>query len=143
MSKKKAGKKKDKSSKKKTSGKKDKSGKKVKAGKKSGKKSDARAKDTAGGKTAKTKGTVQAGPSIKDPEMYQALRDQGSSEEKAARISNAAAATSRSELGRKGGQAEDYTDRTKAELLDRARELDIAGRSTMNRDELIEALRNH
>lgn len=85
----------------------------------------------------------EPGPSIKDPELYEALRDEGNSKEKAARIANAAANTSRSEVGRKGGEAEDYEDRTKDELLERARELDIEGRSSMTKDELIDALRNH
>lgn len=83
------------------------------------------------------------GPSVKDPEMYEALRDEGASKEKAARISNAAAASSRSAVGKRGGSAEDYDDRTRDELLDRARELDIPGRSSMTKDELIDVLRNH
>ncbi|NMD46155.1 MAG: Rho termination factor [Propionibacterium sp.] len=83
------------------------------------------------------------GPSVKDPEMYEALRDEGASKEKAARISNAAAATSRSEVGRKGGNAKDYGDRTKDELLQRARDLGIEGRSRMSKAQLIDALRNH
>ena len=83
------------------------------------------------------------GPSVKDPELYEALREDGASKEKAARIANAAAASSRSEVGRKGATAEDYPDRTKRELLDRARELGIEGRSRMSKDELIDALRNH
>ena len=83
------------------------------------------------------------GPSVKDPELYEALREDGASKEKAARIANAAAASSRSEVSRKGATAEDYPDRTKRELLDRARELGIEGRSRMSKDELIDALRNH
>lgn len=83
------------------------------------------------------------GPSVKDPELYEALRDEGASKEKAARISNAAAATSRSEVGRKGGNAENYEDRTKDELLQRARDLGIEGRSRMSKAQLIDALRNH
>jgi len=83
------------------------------------------------------------GPSVKDPEVYEALRDDGASKEKAARIANAAAATSRSAVGRRGGEAADYEDRTKDELLQRARELEIRGRSSMSKDELIDALRNH
>ena len=83
------------------------------------------------------------GPSIKDPEQYEALRDEGMSKEKAARISNASARDGRSAVARRGGRAEDYDERTKAELLRRARELDIRGRSTMSKPELIEALRSH
>lgn len=83
------------------------------------------------------------GPSVKDDEQYEALRRDGASKEKAARIANASAGSSRSETGRKGGQGEDYEDRTKEELLDRAREVGIEGRSDMSKDELIDALRNH
>ena len=83
------------------------------------------------------------GPSVKDQELYEALRDDGASKEKAARIANAAAGSSRQAVGRKGGNAQDYEDRTKAELMTRAAELGIEGRSTMSKAEMIEALRNH
>jgi hypothetical protein len=83
------------------------------------------------------------GPSVKDPEQYEALRDEGMSKEKAARISNASANEGRSTVGARGGHGGDYEDRTKDELLDRARDIGIEGRSTMSKDELIDALRNH
>lgn len=83
------------------------------------------------------------GPSVKDGEMYEALRDDGARKEKAARIANAAAATSRSAVGRKGGRAGDYDDWTKEQLVDRARDIGIKGRSTMTKQELIKALREH
>jgi hypothetical protein len=38
---------------------------------------------------------------------------------------------------------EDLAERTKDELYSRAQELEIEGRSQMNKDELIEALREH
>src|SRR5690606_39288902 len=48
--------------------------------------------------------------SIKKPDMYKALRDEGASKEKAARISNAAAAEGEDTVGRRGGNAESYED---------------------------------
>lgn len=83
------------------------------------------------------------GPSVKDDELYEELRDDGASKEKAARIANAAAAEGRSSVGERGGEATDYDDRTVEELRERAAELDIEGRSSMTKSELIDALRNH
>lgn len=83
------------------------------------------------------------GPGIKNPDMYEELRDDGASKEKAARISNAAASEGASEVGRRGGKAGDYEDWTVDELHERAAELDIEGRSSMNKGELIDALRHH
>jgi hypothetical protein len=85
----------------------------------------------------------QHGSSVKDPEQYEALRDQGMSKEKAARISNASADEGRDAVGRRGGEADRYEDRTKDELMQRAREIGIDGRSSMSKSELIDALRNH
>lgn len=83
------------------------------------------------------------GPSVKDDEMYEALRDEGNSKEKSARIANAAANTSRAAVGRKGGRSGDYEDWTKNDLARRARELEIPGRSSMTKVQLIDALRHH
>lgn len=83
------------------------------------------------------------GSSVKDDEQYEALRRQGSSKEKAARIANASSNSSRSETGEKGGKAEDYEDRTVDELQDKAKDIGIDGYSEMKKSELISALRNH
>lgn len=88
-------------------------------------------------------GKQDPGPSVKDAELYESLRDEGSSKEKAARIANAAANSSRSEVGEKGGESGSYDDWTVDELQDRARDIGIEGRSSMNKDDLIKALRNH
>ena len=81
------------------------------------------------------------GPSIKDDELYEELREQGESKEKAARIANARAAGEN--VSEKGGESGSYEDWSKEDLDDRAREIGIEGRSDMTKDELIEALRNH
>ena len=43
----------------------------------------------------------------------------------------------------RGGESGSYDDWTVDELQDRAAELDIEGRSKMDKSELIDALRNH
>ena len=80
---------------------------------------------------------------IKDEKMYSKLRDQGESKQKSARIANAAAGSSRSKVGRKGGKSGTYDDWSKQDLVKRAREIGIRGRSTMTKAELIKALRDH
>jgi Rho termination factor, N-terminal domain len=80
------------------------------------------------------------GPSVKDDERYEALRREGASKEKAARIANTG---SRSSTGRKGGKAGAYEDRSKDDLMKKARQVGIEGRSKMSKKQLIDALRNH
>ncbi|MBC3179152.1 Rho termination factor N-terminal domain-containing protein [Corynebacterium lujinxingii] len=80
--------------------------------------------------------------SIKDPELYEALLDDGASKSKAAAIANAAARDGRSTVGKRGGKSDAYEDWTKEELYERAQELEIEGRSAMSKGELIEALRD-
>lgn len=88
-------------------------------------------------------GRRDPGPSVKDKELYEELRDEGNSKEKSARIANAAAARGRSSVGRKGGESGSYDDWTVKDLRKRAGELDIEGRSSMTKAELVDALRHH
>lgn len=82
-------------------------------------------------------------PQLKDPELYDRLREEGASEEKAARISNAAARDGRSAVGKRGGKAEDYDERTVEELRRRAKELGLTGYSNKKKADLIDMLRDH
>jgi hypothetical protein len=77
--------------------------------------------------------------SIKDPDQYEALRREGASKEKAARIAN----TSRKSAAAKGGKSGSYEDWSKQDLQKRAAEIGIEGRSKMNKGELVKALRDH
>ncbi|MFI9653544.1 Rho termination factor N-terminal domain-containing protein [Guyparkeria sp. GHLCS8-2] len=81
--------------------------------------------------------TKNHGKSIKDDEQYEALRDEGMSKEKAARIAN----SDRTQAARRGGESGRYENWTKEELYDKAQEVGIEGRSKMDKDELIRALR--
>lgn len=75
---------------------------------------------------------------IKDERKYEALRRKGDSKEKAARIANAGKSASR-----KGGRSRPYEDRTRKELIQKAREIGIGGVSKMKKQELIDTLRHH
>lgn len=76
-------------------------------------------------------------PGIKNEEQYEALRDKGYSKEKSARIANTPNA------GKKGGTAKPYEQWTKSELYDQAKNVGIEGRSKMDKNSLIKALRNN
>ena len=76
-------------------------------------------------------------PQIKNDDQYEALKREGMSKEKAARIANTP------DSGKKGGRASKYEDRTKNELYKKAKEVGIDGRAKMSKQELVKALRNH
>jgi hypothetical protein len=77
------------------------------------------------------------GSQIKNDALYEKLRDEGNSKEKAARIANAQANGS---IDHRGGTLE---ERSKDELYDEAKEIGIEGRSKMDKDELAKAIRDH
>src|ERR671931_1733158 len=76
------------------------------------------------------------GPSVKDAELYERLREQGESKEKAARIANEAAREGRAKVGERGGRSPSYEDWTVEELRERAGEVGIEVNSDMTKDEL-------
>ncbi|WP_299962719.1 Rho termination factor [uncultured Roseobacter sp.] len=86
--------------------------------------------------------TKDHGKSVKDDATYEALRADGASKEKAARIANAKASKDM-DPSRKGGKAPPYEEWTREDLYERAQEIGIDGRSKMDKSGLIDALRNH
>ena len=88
-------------------------------------------------------GKKKPGPSVKDDEVYESIRDEGGSKEKAARIANASANSSREKVGRMGGQAGSYDDWTVEDLRKRAKELGLSGYSGKKKSELVAMLRDH
>ncbi|GAA1920148.1 Rho termination factor N-terminal domain-containing protein [Microbacterium aoyamense] len=85
----------------------------------------------------------RASRTLNEPDLYDELRKQGASKEKAARISNAVARDGAKAVGRRGGKAGDYEDWTVPELRKRAKELGVTGYSGTRKAELIAMLRNH
>jgi hypothetical protein len=79
--------------------------------------------------------------SLKKPELYEELRDEGASKQKAARISNAAAARGTAAVARKGGESGPYDDWTVPELRARAKELGLRGYSGRRKADLVRMLR--
>jgi hypothetical protein len=80
--------------------------------------------------------------SIKNEKMYEELRKEGDSKQKAARISNAAARSGKSAVGRKGGKSGSYDDWTVPQLKKRAKELGLSGYSGLSKAKLISKIRN-
>ncbi len=81
-------------------------------------------------------------PQIKDEDVYEALRRDGASKQKAARIANASARDGRSAVGKRGGEAEPYDEWTVPELRKRAKELGLTGYSKLRKRDLIAKLRD-
>jgi hypothetical protein len=77
------------------------------------------------------------GPQIKNDKLYEDLRHDGASKEKAARIANAKAA------GTLDHRSTHLEDRSKDDLYGEAKEIGVEGRSQMDKDELIDAIRDH
>ncbi|MEJ5056100.1 DUF7218 family protein [Sphingobacterium sp. MYb382] len=81
--------------------------------------------------------TKNHGNQIKDDAKHEALRREGASKEKAARIANSPGASKR------GGQASQLVARTRLELLDQAKKIGIIGRHRMSKQDLIKAIKGH
>lgn len=86
---------------------------------------------------AAKKKAADHGNSVKDDKLYEDLRREGASKEKAARIANAKAA------GTLDAKSERLDDRSKDELYAEAKKIGIEGRSKMSKAELVKAIRSH
>lgn len=75
-------------------------------------------------------------------DIYETLRAEGNSKEKAARIANAQS-NDNQHPAKKGGHGKKYENRTKQALYEKAKDIGIKGLWKMNKAELIDALRNH
>ena len=71
-------------------------------------------------------------PNIKNKEQYEALKKAGMSKEKAARIAN---------TENPNYDSTPYEERTRGQLYEVAKALEIEGRSKMDKDQLIQAIR--
>jgi hypothetical protein len=85
---------------------------------------------------------ASANGGLKDPKLYDELRAEGDSPEKAARISNAIARDGAKAVGHRGGESGSYDDWTVADLRRRAKELGRRGYSSKSKKDLIALLRD-
>lgn len=74
---------------------------------------------------------------VKNDDLYDAMRREGASKQKAASVANTPDASENE------GRAGRYEERTKKDLYIQAKSVGIKGRSAMNKKQLIHALRNN
>ena len=79
--------------------------------------------------------------SVKDKALYKRLRNLGVSVKESARVANAGAKASRNKTSQHGGAASSYADWKVPQLRRRAKQVGVKGRSTMNKKQLVKALR--
>jgi hypothetical protein len=79
--------------------------------------------------------------SVKDKALYKRLRNLGVSVKESARVANASAKSSRKKTSQHGAAANSYADWKVPQLRRRAKQVGIKGRSTMNKKQLVKALR--
>jgi Rho termination factor, N-terminal domain len=84
---------------------------------------------------------IKASTNVKDKALYKRLRNLGVSVKESTRVANSGAKTSRKKTTQHGA-ATSYADWKVPELQRRAKKVGIKGRSTMNKKQLIKALRS-
>jgi hypothetical protein len=83
----------------------------------------------------------KAGTGVKNKALYKRLRNLGVSTKESARVANASAKTPSKKASQRGGAASSYANWKVPELRRRAKKAGIKGRSTMNKKQLVKALR--
>jgi hypothetical protein len=83
----------------------------------------------------------KTGTSVKNKALYKRLRTLGVSVKESARVANASAKTPSKKASARGGAASSYANWKVPELRRRAKKVGIKGRSTMNKKQLVKALR--
>jgi hypothetical protein len=83
----------------------------------------------------------KAGTGVKNKALYKRLRNLGVSAKESLRVANASARTSRKKASQRGAAVSSYDNLKVPELQRRAKKAGIKGRSTMNKKQLVKALR--
>lgn len=83
----------------------------------------------------------KTGTGIKNKALYKRLRNLGVSTKESARVANASVKTPSKKASQRGGAAGSYANWKVSELRARAKKVGIKGRSTMNKKQLVKALR--
>jgi hypothetical protein len=83
----------------------------------------------------------KAGTDVKDKALYRRLRNLGVSVKESARVANSSAKTSRKRASQRSGAVSSFANLKVPELRRRAKKAGVKGRSTMNKKQLVKALR--
>lgn len=83
----------------------------------------------------------KAGTGVKNKALYKRLRNLGVSAKESVRVANTSAKTPRKKASQRGAAVSSYDNVKVPELQRRAKKAGIKGRSTMNKKQLVKALR--
>ena len=83
----------------------------------------------------------KAGTGVKNKALYKRLRNLGVSAKESARVAKASIKTPSKKASARGGAASSYDNFKVPELRRRAKKAGVKGRSTMNKKQLVKALR--
>jgi hypothetical protein len=92
-------------------------------------------------KKAGTGVKAKAGTGVKNKALYKRLRNLGVSVKESTRVANSSAKTPRKRASQHSGAVSSFANLKVPELRRRAKKAGVKGRSTMNKKQLIKALR--